>query len=179
MGGCWRSAREFRRSSDARLERVRVALIADTSHYRDGNGRIHAVAPVAAQLDRWAELFDELVLCTPVTDGEPPASWARYRAKNLSVHPLRSGGGATFVQKLALLPRVPMRLAGMAHVIRRADAAHLRAPCNMAAVGMVACLFTRKPRYAVYAGVWRRYHGEPSRTAFSVGGCVKGGSEVQ
>jgi glycosyltransferase involved in cell wall biosynthesis len=140
---------------------VRLAVIGDTQHYRDAQGRLCALEPVVNQLDRWAELFDEVVLCAPLDPGPPPAGFGAYRSTNLRIEPLRRGGGNTLLAKVGLLGRLPSWAWTTRRVARSVDAVHLRCPCN---IGLVAIFSTWRAgalRYAMYAGVWHDYDGEP------------------
>lgn len=140
---------------------MRLAVIGDTQHYRDAQGRLCALEPVVNQLDRWARLFDEVVLCAPLDPGPPPAGFAPYRSANLSIRPLRKAGGNSMMAKLGLLAHVGPWALETRRVARSVDAVHLRCPCN---IGLVAILSTKgavRYRYAMYAGVWQHYHGEP------------------
>jgi glycosyltransferase involved in cell wall biosynthesis len=140
---------------------VRLAVIGDTQHYRDGNGNLCTLEPVANQLDRWAAMFDEVVLCAPLDDGPPPTGFAPYRATNVRIEPLPRAGGNTLLAKLGLVTHVVPWAWRTRRVARRVDAVHLRCPCN---IGLVAIFSTWKAvpyRYALYAGVWHDYDGEP------------------
>jgi glycosyltransferase involved in cell wall biosynthesis len=139
----------------------RIAVIGDMPHHLDAEGRIHGLEPVVAQLDRWAGLFEELVLCGPVLPGPPPSGFAPYTAPNVTMRELPRAGGNTLAAKLAMIPRIPVWAWKTRRVARSVDAVHLRCPCN---IGMVAVFSTWKAvryRYAIYAGVWRGYEGEP------------------
>jgi glycosyltransferase involved in cell wall biosynthesis len=140
---------------------VRLAVIGDTQHYIDDRGRICALEPVTLQLDRWAALFDEVVLCAPLDPGPPPAGFAPYGATNLRLEPLRKAGGNTRAAKLGLLAHLWPWARTTRRVARSVDAVHLRCPCN---IGLVAIFSTWRAgclRSAMYAGVWHDYAGEP------------------
>lgn len=139
----------------------RLAVIGDTQHYRDAEGRLCALEPVVNQLDRWAELFDEVVLNAPLDPGPPPAGFAPYRGTNYRIEPLRRAGGNTLLAKLGLLLHVVPWAWSTRRVARQVDAVHLRCPCN---IGLIAIFSTWRAvpyRYALYAGVWQGYAGEP------------------
>lgn len=145
----------------AAVDHLRLAVIGDTQHYRDEQGRLCALEPVVMQLDRWAALFDELVLCAPLASGPVPAGYAPYTAANVRIVPLASGGGNTLGAKLGMLKLLPSWAWTTRKVARSVDAVHLRCPCN---IGMVALLSTWRAtprRHGFYAGVWRPYPGEP------------------
>jgi glycosyltransferase involved in cell wall biosynthesis len=140
---------------------MRLAVIGDTQHYRDERGHLCALEPVVNQLDRWAELFDEVVICAPLDPGPPPAGFAPYSSTNLSIEPVSRAGGNTKLAKLGLLTHVLPWAYTTRRVARSVDAVHLRCPCN---IGLVAIFSTWRAdclRYAIYAGVWHDYAGEP------------------
>ena len=140
---------------------MRLAVIGDTQHYRDGEGNLCTLEPVANQLDRWAAMFDEVVICAPLDPGPPPTGFAPYRSRNVRIEALPKAGGNTFLAKLGLLGRIVPWAWRTRKVARQVDAVHLRCPCN---IGLVAIFSTWKAvphRYALYAGVWRDYDGEP------------------
>lgn len=136
-------------------------MIGDTQHYRDGHGRLCALEPVVNQLDRWAELFDSVVICATFDPGPVPPGFAPYRSANIEFRPLRSGGGNDWRAKVGLLLHVIPWAIATRQVAKQVDAVHLRCPCN---IGLVALFSTWKAgcrRYALYAGVWHDYAGEP------------------
>jgi len=139
----------------------RLAVIGDTQHHLDDEGCICALEPVVAQLDRWAELVDELVLCAPLDPGPPPVGFAPYRASNVRIEPLRRAGGNTLAAKLGMVRHLLPWARTTRRVARQVDAVHLRCPCNIGLVAIVSTWRAVPRRYALYAGVWRAYAGEP------------------
>lgn len=140
---------------------MRLAVIGDIQHYRDAHGRLCALEPGVNQLDRWADLFDEVVICAPLDAGEPPPGFAPYRATNLRHEPLPKAGGNSPAAKLGLLRHVVRWARTTRRVARSVNAVYLRCPTN---IGLVAIFSTWRAgcrRYAMYAGVWHDYTGEP------------------
>ncbi len=140
---------------------MRLAVIGDTAHYLDENGRLCALAPVVAQLDRLGGLFDEMLICAPLHHGPPPRSFAPYGLTSLRFVPLTPGGGSGLIAKLVLLPRSIGWWRACRRVARFSGALHFRCPSNVAGVGLVATWRLRRNRYAMYAGNWSGYEGEP------------------
>jgi len=138
-----------------------LAVIGDMPHHRDEHGTLHGLEPVVAQLDCWADLFDELVLGGPLLPGPPPAGFAPYRSPNVRLHELPRGGGNTLRAKLGMIPLVPVWAWRTRQLARSVDAVHLRSPCNIAMVATLSTWKAVRYRYALYAGVWRGYEGEP------------------
>jgi glycosyltransferase involved in cell wall biosynthesis len=140
---------------------MRLAVIGDTQHYRDADGSLCALEPVVNQLDRWAELFDEVVLCAPLSDGPPPKGFARYRSPKFRIEPIPQGGGNDLRSKVAMLRLIVPWARATRRVARSVDAVHLRCPCNVGLVAIVSTWRAVPHRYAMYAGVWHDYVGEP------------------
>ncbi|MCU1370360.1 MAG: hypothetical protein JWO77_1554 [Ilumatobacteraceae bacterium] len=142
-------------------DHLRLGVIGDTQHYRDSEGRLCALEPVVLQLDRWAALFDELVLCAPLAPGPPPAGYAPYRAANVRIVPVPSGGGNTLREKLSMIKLLPVWARTTRRVARDVDGVHLRCPSNIGFVGILSTWKATSRRHGFYAGVWRAYDGEP------------------
>jgi glycosyltransferase involved in cell wall biosynthesis len=144
-----------------RGERPRsIAVIGDMPHHRDADGTLYGLAPVVAQLGRWAQLFDEIVLCGPLLAGAPPAGFVAYPFP-VRLEKVPRSGGNTALAKLAMLPMIPRWAWTTRRVARSVDAVHLRCPCNIAGVAIFSTWRATAYRYAMYAGVWRGYDGEP------------------
>jgi hypothetical protein len=141
---------------------MRLGVIADTRHHLDHDGRPATLEPVAAQVERLAELFDEVEFLGPLWPGPPPPGFRAYRSANVSLTPIRAAGGATAAAKAQLALRVPSWSAGIARLLGRVDAVHLRAPCNVALLALLALRVSSRPRAAMYAGNWHGYDGEPA-----------------
>lgn len=141
---------------------MRLGVIADTRHHLDGGGRACTLEPVAAQLERWADLFEEVILLVPVWPGDPLPGMRAYRATNMSVVALRPAGGPSLADKAVLAARVPAWTVAIARLVRRVDALHIRCPCNVGLLGVLAARVSGRHRYALYAGNWDGYRGEPA-----------------
>jgi glycosyltransferase involved in cell wall biosynthesis len=140
---------------------VRLAVIGDLHHYRDEGGRLWTLEPLVHQLDRWAELFDEVVICAPLDTGRPPVGFAPYRSTNLQLEPLQKAGGNTRIAKLGLLVHILPWAIATRRVAKAVDAVYLRCPSNIGLVAIISTWRTRCLRYATYAGAWHDYDGEP------------------
>ncbi len=143
------------------VDHLRLAMIGDTQHYRDAEGRLCALEPVVLQLDRWAELFDEVVICAPLDPSPPPVGFGPYQAQNIRIVPLARGGGNRLRDKVAMLRLLPSWAWTTRRVARTTDAVHIRCPCNIGLVALLSTWRATPRRYALYAGVWRGYDGEP------------------
>lgn len=140
---------------------MKLAVIGDTLHHVDTEGRLCALAGVVAQLDQWAALFDEVELCAVLEPGPPPPGFAPYQSQNIRMTPVKRGGGSTVQAKVGLLPLAAHWWRVTREVARRNDAVHLRCPCNVTLVALYATRGVVRNRYAHYAGIWRGYAEEP------------------
>lgn len=140
---------------------MRLAVISDLPHHRADDGRPCTIEPVVNQLDRWASLFDEVVLCVPVDPGPPPAGFAPYRSANVRLERVSKAGGNTRRAKLGLLLHVLPWAWRTRRIARQVDAVYLRCPSNVGLVAIFSTWRAARHRYALYAGVWRGYDGEP------------------
>jgi glycosyltransferase involved in cell wall biosynthesis len=138
-----------------------IAILGDFPHHRGDDGRIWGLEPVVAQLDCWGALFERTVLCGPLLPGPPPSGFAPYETPGVELVELPRAGGNTLVAKLGLLPRLPAWAWRTRRVARSVDAVHLRCPCNIGLVAIFSTWRAARYRYAIYAGVWRPYAGEP------------------
>jgi len=141
--------------------RSTLVLLGDTRHYRDEFGRLCTHGALAGQLDLWARRFDRVVFCGVEGEGPPPASFVPYASANIEMVPLRAAGGTGVRAKIDLLVVALSWIRAVVPVLRRADAVHLRTPCNVTLVGIPLARLLVAKRYAIFAGSWSRYPGEP------------------
>lgn len=137
----------------------RLAVIGDLPHYRSA-GMLYGLAPIVAQLERWANLFDEIVVCAPLSPGPPAPGFEPYPFP-VEFEEVRAGGGNTRRAKLALVRRIPGWAWRTRRLARSVDAVYLRCPSNIAGVALLSTWRAVPYRCAGYAGVWRDYDGEP------------------
>lgn len=116
--------------------------------------------PVVGQLARWANLFDELVICAPLLDGPAPPGFSPL-PPSLRFEPVAAGGGNTWRAKLGLLAHLPGWMWRTRQVARSVDAVVLRCPSNVAAVALLSTWRAVPHRAAVYAAAWEDYPGQP------------------
>ncbi|MGE3818357.1 MAG: glycosyltransferase family 4 protein [Isosphaeraceae bacterium] len=136
---------------------MKLGLIADTRHYVDAQGRVCTLTHVTRQLDCWADWFPELVACVPVLDGPPPPTHTPYRRLRVRLKPLAQGGGNTWKAKLGLAAHCLRWWPRILETIEEVDAVHLRCPCNIGLVGLLALQGSTRPRHAVYTANWAPY----------------------
>jgi glycosyltransferase involved in cell wall biosynthesis len=139
----------------------RLAIISDAHHYRDGEGRLCTLTPLARQFEKWAEMFEEVIVCAPLLPGPPTAMHGPYRAANISLEPIPVAGGNTLRAKLSLAAKLASWRRALRRVLARTDAVHIRCPNNVSILGLLLLSRSHHLRQAVYTGNWEGYPGEP------------------
>ncbi|MEM1181524.1 MAG: glycosyltransferase family 4 protein [Acidobacteriota bacterium] len=136
---------------------MRLVILSHTPHYRTDLG-VAGWGPTVRELDHLATLWKRVVHMAPLApdvEDAPPSS-RTYRAANLRLRPLVPTGGDGLSAKLGILAHAPAMLAALADEITRADAVHVRAPANVAALAIAARpLLPTRPWWVKYAGNWR------------------------
>ncbi|HEX3127360.1 MAG TPA: glycosyltransferase [Thermoanaerobaculia bacterium] len=137
----------------------RLCIVSHVVHYRH-EGKIHAYAPYAREIEMWADLFPEVRIAAPCEDGPPPGDASAIDRPNVDVDPQPRTGGDTLGAKLKQALLLPVLVVSLARALRRADAVHVRCPGNLGLLGAVmAPLFSRRI-IAKYAGQWNGFPGE-------------------
>lgn len=141
---------------------MRTLVVVSATYHHRHDGQIWAYAPYARELAVWADLVPDLLVVAPEVEQPPPADTAPIERANVRLHSLPATGGETLLAKVRQVLALPRLTMLVARSLRQADAAHVRAPGNIALIGLVlAPLFSRR-LVAKYAGQWVGYPEEPS-----------------
>lgn len=137
-------------------------VISHTPHRRTG-GEIRGWGPTVRELGHVAGLFEELVHVAPVEEGEPDLGMEVYGAANVRVAGVRPSGGAGLVAKAGVAAAWIEYGRVIWREIRRADAVHVRLPCNIGLLALLLLCIRRSPkrRWFKYAGNWKPEGREP------------------
>ena len=137
----------------------RIVVVSHVVHYRS-EGRLHAYAPYAREIEVWAEMFENVVIASPIRDEPPPGDSAALDRENISIEPQPESGGRSLGAKVVQALMVPRLAWGLARAMSKADVIHVRCPGNLGLLGaLLAPLFPGR-RIAKYAGQWVGYPGE-------------------
>jgi glycosyltransferase involved in cell wall biosynthesis len=133
-----------------------LLIIARVTHYRH-DGRFYAYTPNAREIDIWADLFPEVIVAGTLRHEPPSGDCTAFTRPNITVLPVTDVGGG----RLAQAVRLPRMIWQLIRYMRRADAIHVRCPCDLGLLGvLLAPLFSRR-LYAKYATQWTGFPGEP------------------
>ena len=138
-----------------------LVVVSHVVHHDDG-GQLHAYAPYAKELDRWASMVGRLTVAAPLRVGPAPADSAPLAATNVRMAPQRETGGDRLIDKLAQIVRLPQLVWELDRALRGADAIQVRSPGNLGLLGAVLAPVRSRRVVAKYAGQWHGYPGEPA-----------------
>ena len=57
---------------------MKLGIVSDALHYRDNSGGLYVLEILSKQLSKFGDLFDEVYICAPFSEGSPPATHAKY-----------------------------------------------------------------------------------------------------
>lgn len=135
---------------------MRLLIISAMPHHlRDGT--IVGWGPTVRELDRLATRFDTVRHIACLHDGPPRESDLPYTATNIELVAVPPSGGDGLLGKLDALRASPTYIRTILRELRSADFVHVRAPANIALIGMLLVSARREPvgRWFKYAGNWK------------------------
>jgi glycosyltransferase involved in cell wall biosynthesis len=133
-----------------------LLVVARVPHYRHA-GRLYSYTPYVREIDVWADLFPEILVASTLRDDPPPGDCTPFTQPNVTLLPVVDVGSNRWVQAA----RLPQTIWQLMRYMRRADAIHVRCPCDLGLLGvLLAPLFSRR-LYAKYATQWTGFPSEP------------------
>lgn len=134
---------------------MRFLIVSHTPHFRSEGGLV-GWGPTVREIDRLAELFDEVVHLAPLLPGPAPASSLPYRSERVRVRTVRASGGDGWPAKLGIVRAWPEYAAAVWRELKRADAVQVRCPANISLLASLLLAFAKRParRWIKYAGNW-------------------------
>ena len=136
-----------------------LLVVSHVVHF-EHQGRLWAYGPYAREIDRWAQIFDEVRIASPWRRSPPKDDALAFAMPNIVASPIAETGGKTLAAKLHQLTRLPGLVVALASAMRRADAVHVRAPGNVAVLGALLAPLCARYRVAKYAGRWSSRPGD-------------------
>lgn len=142
---------------------MRLLIVSHTPHHRRADGEIVGWGPTVREISALAGELGEVVHAAPLHPGPAPGSSEPYTGAAVRIRPLRPAGGAGPRAKLGILAALPGWAWAIREEVRRADAVHVRAPANVALVGLAVAAVSAgdRPVWVKYAGAWRPPPGTP------------------
>lgn len=135
----------------------RLLVVSHTPHYRRA-GSVVGWGPTVREIDRLAELFEEVTHLAPLHSEEAPASSLPYEAPNVRLIFVPPAGGTRWAEKLGLLRVSPIYVRSIRRELDRCDVVHVRCPSNIGLLAVLVLWARRTPRrrWIKYAGNWRQ-----------------------
>src|SRR5882724_99285 len=131
------------------MPKRKLLVVARVDHYRH-DGKLYAYTPYVRELEMWADLFSEVAIAGSLRDAPPPGDCVAFAHRNITILPVVDGR-----------TRLPKMIWQLVKYMRRADAVHMRCPCDLGLLGvLLAPMFSRR-LYAKYATHWLGFPGEP------------------
>lgn len=139
---------------------MKLLVLARVNHYRH-EGRFHAYAPYARELDIWGDLFGQVTIAGTCRDEKPPGDCSAFTRPNINVVHLPDPQVEGFGGRLKQAASLPRTIWQLMKLMREADAIHARCPCDLGLLGaLFGPLFS--PRLiAKYATQWHEFPAEP------------------
>ena len=132
---------------------MKLVIVSNVRHHKF-NGRFHAYAPYAREVEVWADLFDEVSIAAPLCETEPAGDCAAIGRSNIQISPQRELGGDTWSAKIKLLWKLPAMACELCRALRQGDAIHVRCPGNLGFLGAILAPLFSKHLVAKFAGQW-------------------------
>jgi glycosyltransferase involved in cell wall biosynthesis len=135
-------------------------VVSSAAHFRH-DGTPWSYTPYVREIDRWAELFDEVRIACPIRHEPPGPDNAPFAATNISLVALPETGGTTVAAKIRQAALVPVIVVRLLAAMRDADVVHPRCPGNVGLLALLLKPVARRPTVTKYAGQWGSYANEP------------------
>lgn len=130
------------------------ALITHVVHFPK-DGQLWAYGPYVREMNIWGRHVDRIILVAPAKKGGVDPIDLAYQQENITWLKVPSFAATSSWQKFRSLFVVPWVLIQIFRACWMSDHIHLRAPGNMAILGLlVQTLFPHKKKTAKYAGNW-------------------------
>lgn len=137
---------------------MKLVIISHTSHYISKE-KIVGWGPTIREINKLAELFEEVYHLAPFYKKTAPESSLPYSKENIIYIPLKSYGGEKIPEKLSVITTAPYNLNVIRKILKKfgkTDWIHFRAPTAMGLYVLPYLSVNRIPKLWVkYAGNWR------------------------
>ncbi|MCB2209917.1 glycosyltransferase [bacterium] len=134
---------------------MKLLIISHTPHYRV-NETVVGWGSTIREIDRLAELFDEVVHLAPLYPGDPSRNDIAYTHNNVNFIPVQPAGGHHFFDKFSIFLKMPSWIRKIRTAVKEAEAIHIRCPAgiSLVALGIILLHVHKKPVWVKYAGDW-------------------------
>jgi glycosyltransferase involved in cell wall biosynthesis len=138
----------------------KLLIVSHVRHYSH-DGKIYAYGPYTREIDIWADLFQHVLVASPLLNEAPPNDCLQFARPNISMIPQPETGGDNFGAKLLQVLFLPVLVWKLSRAMWGMEAIHVRCPGNLGLLAAVLAPLFSRCLVAKYAGQWNGYSGEP------------------
>lgn len=139
---------------------TRLLIVSHVRHY-NYDGGLFAYGPYAREIEKWAELFPQILIAAPCKYSAPSSDTSKFIHRNISILPVPETGGGNLRAKTKQAFLVPILVLKLIEYMRKADAIHVRCPGNLGLLGVFLAPLFSNFRIAKYASQWNHFPCEP------------------
>lgn len=135
----------------------KLVIISHTEHYLNENNEIVGWGPTINEVNYLADYFEEIVHIACLYDNKAPLSSNNYASKNIKFIPIPPFGGNKFMDKLAIINKMPKILKTISEQIQGASHVQLRLPTGIGVFLLPYFSWFKKRTFVFwvkYAGNW-------------------------
>ena len=130
-------------------------IISDTPYSKDKNGELIGLDPTVEEIDHLCLLFKKIYHFAPLYNIDPPKSFVKHQKSNITIIPMRSGGGNSFFNKLKHVLFFPLNILKLKSFLKETDIIHFRAPTGFGVLFLPwLYVFWSKKIWIKYGGSW-------------------------
>ncbi len=140
---------------------MKFAVITHVPH-KPVKDSFFAYEPYVREMNLWFKYIDEVEIVAPIVSGEISKIDAAYRHENIHFNEIPSIEFTSLKKAFISILKIPVILAKIYNICKRADHIHLRCPGNIGLLGcLVQVFFPKKTKTAKYAGNWDPLSKQP------------------
>lgn len=138
----------------------KLLIITHVPHWIAEDGSLFAYEPYVREVDIWANLFFEVVICAPRVNGQISGHQARFKNTNISWEPFVYSMEVSRFAWIKRFLQLPFLFLKIGLTIRQFDFIHLRSPGHPALIGQFFVRIFHKDSITKWAGFYGYFKGE-------------------
>lgn len=133
-----------------------LAIISDTPMSFDADGKFMAFEPTLREIEHLTGTFDHIVWYGMPFYGKASGAYRSPQSEKIQLHSFfHAVGGESIIEKMRLIPRVPVLIFQVFMLVRKYHFIHTRGPSLPAWIAIwFAKVFPKKKFWHKYAGNW-------------------------
>ncbi|WP_250434174.1 glycosyltransferase [Hanstruepera flava] len=132
-----------------------LTIISHTEHYQRKDGRVVGLGATVMEINHLLDIFDTIYHVAMLHKGVAPDNCLEYVSKRIVFVPIPPVGGKTWIDKGAMLWRMPRILNRVRKTLKQTDYFQFRAPTGIGVFIVPYLIFLHKGKgWFKYAGNW-------------------------